>query len=319
MNGPIGKMGDFGEAMQWFLVFMTFGAYGPPIYNSMCFHRDTLIKTPKGSLSIAQLKTGDIIGSGSNRVLATISIGRCNAGVYRINGILVSGDHLMLCPDTMRWMRVADNELAEPVEYDDELYCLITHSGIIEVEGKTRTIIFRDYIDTHDGETLTNMRKFAIEWLNKKPEPNYRDHAEEYIWGMAISTPITINSAGDTRALGDIVAGDYIWCRGELRKVKARISCAPRACPAIKWNGITISANCCVDVYGTWTRVAKLIEEGCETFIDDEPLAHLIVEGGVIEVATNDKRLLVRDFIDINTPAYNNFIDKYVEARVNIV
>ena len=316
MNGPIGKAGDFAEGIQWFLVFMTFGAYGPPIYNDLCFHKNTLVKTPSGSIPIYKLQAGDELVSG--RVLATIKIASGRADVYRINGILVSGDHLMFCPDTLTWMRVCDNECASPVDYEDELYCLITTTGIIEIEGTSRTVVFRDYIDTHNSETLTNIRKFSLEWLNKTHIGDYKDKGDEYAWGFSDNTPISISESGETTVARLLNAGDYIWCRGDKRKILARIDIHPDTCPITSWNGLEVSANCCIETSSGHYERVDMIQDISPYKTSEHDLIHFIVEGGALEVVGH-RRFLIRDFIDINTPAFNHLIANYVNSRANIV
>ena len=91
-----------------------------------CFDKSTLIKTKNGWKKISKIKVGDILENDS-KVTATFKIAANTQDMYYLNGVTVSGSHIVFYKK-LGWIDVKDHPFAKKKEnYDEEIiYCLNT-------------------------------------------------------------------------------------------------------------------------------------------------------------------------------------------------
>ena len=133
------------------------GIAGEIIYltsnDSLCFDGDTLINVKnKGKIKIKDIKINDeLVDSG--KVTAVFKVANYNQEIYDLNGIIVTGRHMLEMKDGV-FLEVKDHRDSKKVENYREpyLYCLNTTSKRIKIND----IEFLDWdeIDTDDLSQL---------------------------------------------------------------------------------------------------------------------------------------------------------------------
>ena len=119
-----------------------------------CFDKSTLIKTKNGWKKISKIKVGDILENDS-KVTATFKIAANTQDMYYLNGVTVSGSHIVFYKK-LGWIDVKDHPFAKKKEnYDEEIiYCLNTTEKRIHINN----MIFMDW----DELTPTDMMKLKL-------------------------------------------------------------------------------------------------------------------------------------------------------------
>jgi hypothetical protein len=109
--------------------------------------------------SVKDIKIGDELGSNCGKVTATILMNGKDVELYSINGIIVSGSHLVLGLDN-QWKSVSTDERAKKVDnISNILYCFntTTHSIPVfspELQEISNPIMFRDWEEFDDNDQL---------------------------------------------------------------------------------------------------------------------------------------------------------------------
>jgi hypothetical protein len=119
--------------------------------GGFCFAEDTpiIVQTSDGTeetKQASQVKLGDQLAQGGGRVTAVILMDGKNIPLYQMNGIYVSGSHLVKGTDG-EWKSVSEDERAIRSErISPIIYCFNTTSNTIPVKSETDDIIwFRDW------------------------------------------------------------------------------------------------------------------------------------------------------------------------------
>jgi hypothetical protein len=155
--------------------------------GGFCFSKETYVYVNRTSgnkhlspiyifKKVSEIKVGDELGNGCGTVTAVIKMNGTNVPLYKINGIYVSGTHLVKGTDGV-WKSVASDERAELTDKtSDILYCFNTTSHKIPI-GCTenakniskRILLFRDWEELEDddleGQYLWNYT--VLKMLNK--------------------------------------------------------------------------------------------------------------------------------------------------------
>ena len=121
-----------------------------------CFDKSTLIKTKNGWKKISKIRVGEILENDS-KVTATFKIAANTQDMYYLNGVTVSGSHIVFYKK-LGWIDVKDHPFAKKKEnYDEEIiYCLNTTERI-----HINNMIFMDW----DELTPTDMMKLKLKNL----------------------------------------------------------------------------------------------------------------------------------------------------------
>jgi hypothetical protein len=117
-------------------------------------------------IPIYKIKIGDILKDGSC-VVSTIKLDVGESIMYYLNGILVTGSHLVKYQST--WIPVSFHPLAIMIpNYKRKyIYCLNTSSGIIQI-GET---IFTDWDEMLDSDFTYNKKNTQIKLINGENIP----------------------------------------------------------------------------------------------------------------------------------------------------
>jgi hypothetical protein len=125
--------------------------------SGFCFAENTKILVKKDNkeilTSVKDIKLDDELINGS-KITAVIQMDGKGVQLYNINGILVSGSHLILGTDG-HWKSVSKDERAKKVDNtSDILYCFNTTTHNIPVYSPelNRSIIFKDWEEIDDKD-----------------------------------------------------------------------------------------------------------------------------------------------------------------------
>lgn len=128
--------------------------------SGFCFSENTLIVIKENGKKIkkliSEIKIGDELANNCGKVSAVIKMNGKNVELYNINGIIVSGSHLVLGKDN-NWNSVASDKRAIKVNITSNLlYCFNTTSHNIPVysEDFKDIMIFRDWEEIYDQDIL---------------------------------------------------------------------------------------------------------------------------------------------------------------------
>jgi hypothetical protein len=146
--------------------------------SGFCFANGTTISVirngQKLAVDVKDIKIGDELSNDCGKVTAIITMCGKNVTLFSINGVIVSGSHLVLGTDNI-WKSVAKDERAVPVQTSSELlYCFNTTSHCIPV------------ISTINNNTITLFRDWE--------EIDDDDYKGQWLWNYQILSTLNNNS-----------------------------------------------------------------------------------------------------------------------------
>jgi hypothetical protein len=133
--------------------------------SGFCFSNWTMVATvdkegkevPK---PVSELKIGDELAQGCGKITAIIQMDGTEISLFHLNGIMVSGSHLVQGQDG-KWKSVSQDERAFETKVESSvLYCFNTTTHKIPVyNDKKEVILFRDWEEIADDD-----EKGQYEW-----------------------------------------------------------------------------------------------------------------------------------------------------------
>jgi hypothetical protein len=148
------------------LTMIVTGSLAVEASNSMggfCFSETSEIivkeNNKEKTKSVKNIKIGDELGNNCGKVTAIILMSGKDVELYSINGIIVSGSHLVLGTDRI-WKSVETDERAKKVDNTSNiLYCFNTTTHTIpvfspEFQEFSNPIMFRDWEEFDDNDQL---------------------------------------------------------------------------------------------------------------------------------------------------------------------
>jgi hypothetical protein len=131
--------------------------------SGFCFSETSEIIVKENGIEktklVKDLKIGDELGNNCGKVTATILMSGKDVELYSINGIVVSGSHLVLGLNN-QWKCVSSDERAKRVNNTSNiLYCFNTTTHTIpvfspELPKSNASILFRDWEEFDDNDQL---------------------------------------------------------------------------------------------------------------------------------------------------------------------
>jgi hypothetical protein len=275
--------------------------------SGFCFSNHTLIVTvdkdsKKVPKLVSQIKIGDELANGCGKVTAVIEMDGNDVPLYYLNGILVSGSHLVKGEDG-EWKSVAQDKRAIKTHiHSSTLYCFNTTTHTIPIyDTNTQIVLFRDWeeISDDDYEGQYEWNYIVLKMLNKL------SHYESWKDSLHITTNIPLMSSktkvythAGLRPLEDILMGrGYVLdsnrkkqkvlgiVRGEVEKVDES-----------KTNGVW-NTELYELVNGVWSKGKSTIEPGNDTIQG----MTIITETGefIIWDEKLQKERIIRDFTEV--------------------
>jgi hypothetical protein len=143
--------------------------------SGFCFSGWTMVATvdkygKEVSKPVSELKIGDELAEGCGKITAIIQMDGTEIPLYHLNGIMVSGSHLVKGKDGL-WKSVSQDERAIETHVESSvLYCFNTTTHNIPVySNKNEIIMFRDWeeIEDDDEEGQYEWNYIVLKMLNK--------------------------------------------------------------------------------------------------------------------------------------------------------
>jgi hypothetical protein len=275
--------------------------------SGFCFSKDTLVlvETKLGRVikkKVSDIKLGDKLGFNCGKVTAVIVMDGKNVPMYTLNGIVVSGSHLVKGEDGI-WKSVAQDKRAKLVnEQTDILYCFNTTTHNIPIVSCTETcsvILFRDWEEIADDDDLGQYtwNYLILKRLNNlsnysKWKDSLKVSAEMPIMGKKkkVKTVRGFVEISKLNILVDKVVDRYGKEQNILGIVKGLVK-----------NGLDNGGKWNTELY---EYIDKIWKKGKSTIIDgkdDIEGVTIITESGEFIILDEDenKERIVRDFTDI--------------------
>ena len=285
--------------------------------GGFCFAEGTMIfvKDTYGILYSKPVKDiiiGDKLGDNCGKVTSIIKMDGKDISLYDLDGIFVSGTHLVMGLNG-QWQSVSNDERATLTNNTSAvLYCFNTTTNTIPVYTKGSIILFRDWeeIDNEDEEGQTLWNEMINTMLNNGTVMNEKKLCNDPLIGRNVLVktsrgflPIFTIKLGDDRILDmdgnpQCVKG-VIW--GEVEDAEDK-------------NGTWI-----LDLYeysdGIWINLKGTLPKGTNTTQG----MSLITESGtfIIWDEISQREIIVRDFTEVG---YQHIHETYsfTEARLRI-
>jgi hypothetical protein len=270
--------------------------------SGFCFSENTQIFVKRNNekilVSVKDIKIGDELEDGG-KITTVIQMNGTTVQLYNIDGIIVSGSHLVKGTDN-QWKCVADDERATPtIEKSNILYCFntTTHNIPIFSPKSLKSILFRDWeeIDDNDKEGQEMWTYTILKMLNN--DKNYN------IWKNTINpeseTPlvgskIKIKTKDGYRTISELNMNDLVIDRnGKEQEVLGIVNSRVEG---VKDDGIWNT-----ELYelsnGIWIKGAERYSKADENAIGQM----IITETGefIIWDETEGKDKIIRDFTEI--------------------
>ncbi len=169
-----------------------------------CFDPDTLINIGNNKKKIKNIKIGDIL-KGNNKVTAILKFNCNNVQMYNYNNIIVSGSHLV--KENNKWIRVEDSNQGYKINYKKKyIYCLSTDNATINIDN----IIFADYIETSNNETIKYMYNIILNHLNNQNLTINNIRTDEHLYHWGISGNTVLDMSDSKKKIKDCKIGDIL-------------------------------------------------------------------------------------------------------------
>lgn len=282
--------------------------------ESFCFAAGTRIKMKDGTTKpIDKIVVGDVLADDSGIVEATMLVNGSKTPLHRLNGILVSGSHLVY--DSNIWHSVSDDKRAKITStVYQRLYCLNTSGRTIPVvDVNSNIILFKDWeeLDAEDIAGEYGWGYHVLAMLNKYQ--NYDKWKDSLSVGCELplisnnNYVITIDNT--LKKLVDIKIGDIIACESGFTEVLGILEGNssgenPVASETEQWYGNLLIYD---KKSGIWARhTGETKGKG----------KMLFTESGTFYITHGNETLLVRDFTEVGHKQIHRTYP-YVATRIN--
>ena len=271
-----------------------FGAAGldtPPAIPGYCFDENTRIKLKNNSKKlIKNIKLGDVLWDGS-LVTSVMKCSSRNCDIYKINGVIVTGTHMIYGP-VKGAIRVKEHPESEYIDdYNKSfLYCLGTNTKTIKIND----MIFADWdeIDEQDMDYIRNNCDFI-------PYDFSKDDIHTYLEGGLHEDTLIALEDGRSVKIKDVEVNDILYTGDFITAiVKINSKDTERFCN-IEIDGEKV-ISCSKNVEIDFNILGSDLEIIAETIDPPEVSYHLITNSGSFKVGD----MIIGD--------YNTCLDKYL-------
>jgi hypothetical protein len=264
---------------------------------SFCFPPDSIVlcKDGKGK-PISEMEIGDILLDGG-RIEGILKVDGRSTPLYNLNGVYVSGNHLVWNEMEQRWCSVQEHvdAVLDPAKKSDILYCLRTSHRTIFLSDPnySRKILFRDW-----EEIPWNLAGADDFWdsliygmLNDCPRRNQRNVPEEDpLFGNQVKV---MQKDGGKILIEDVCIGDILLQSKNDKKGtkilgiyqgKKGVCSAKGYSDGVWWK----------EASGSWEH-----RKGKGSLEGTVPGFHLVTDSGIFWVETESGEDVVRDFTEV--------------------
>jgi hypothetical protein len=270
--------------------------------SGFCFSETTKIFVKRNNekllVSVKDVKIGDELEDGG-KIITVIQMNGAEVQLYNIDGIIVSGSHLVKGTDG-QWKCVADDERARPtLEKSSILYCFNTTTRNIPVYSHDiqQNIIFRDWeeIDDNDKEGQKMWTYTILKLLNNDKNYNvWKDTINPESEISLVGSKIKIKTKSGYRIISELDINDLVVDRnGKEQQVLGVINSRVEGVKDDnKWNTELYELS-----NGIWIKGVEKYSKADETAIGWT----IITETGEFIIWDEDegKDKIIRDFTEI--------------------
>jgi len=260
--------------------------------GSFCFAPNTPVRMVSGtSKPIADIQIGDVL-EGHITVEGILRMDGTTSDLYDLEGIHVSGSHLVFHKATGKWHSVSEDSRAIPsIKRESVLYCLNTSNRQIPIQTQQgNTLLFRDWeeIDDDDAVGQKGWDRLVAHILRMSVSESTNDTFCLMDGANRVPTEQGLKSL-DAVKLGDILQFNYNNSTKVIGIVEGRV----------KGTGSKGWLSACIErAYTTdgspYHRISTL-EDGDDSLIG----RHLITDSGEFIVNINGITKRVRDFTEV--------------------
>ncbi len=281
--------------------------------ESFCFAPGTLVKMADGTCKpIQNIKIGDQLFGDSGIVEATMILNGEKTPLYKINGILVSGSHLVY-DITNKWHSVSEDSRSKITStVYQKLYCLNTSGRSIPIiDINKNTLLFKDWeeLDQEDTVGEYGWGYHVLAMLNKYS--NYDKWKESLSIGCELPSIspecCVIKKDNKLVRLSEIKIGDIIADKNGFTEVLGILETGeenPLVSGTKEW-----FSNLLVFDQTIWKRI-----EGTKETNQSGKM--LFTESGTFYLVCNNEPILVRDFTEVGHKQIHRTYP-YVATRIN--
>lgn len=255
--------------------------------GTFCFEPSMKLSLASGaSVAIQDVTLGTVLESGAV-VTDIMKLDGTTSPLYSLQGILVSGSHLVLGP-TGGWLPVQDDPRAVPLGRTvPVLYCLNTTTHQIPVQDTAgRTVWFRDWEEIEDDDEETHrLWEAQVSALLGGVEPDPKGTGGTCL--MDPSVRVMTMNRGLVR-IDHVELGDTLYVEHEGRRT-TRVIGVVQGVPRDKSSYIEhrrFSSS------SSWVRRTTPFLEGSTQGV------HLITDSGLLRILTPSGPLLIRDMTE---------------------
>lgn len=295
--------------------------------GGFCFSEGTMIRVLSKDGSVATKKVediqlGDILADQCGTITALIHMKGDDIPLYNLNGILVSGSHLVMGTDGL-WKSVTDDERAIRTEKTSPIiYCFNTTTNNIPISAQDQSVIlFRDWEELGNTDSkgqfiwnymvssMLHSNKHYTEWKN-----NIRPHCEDALMGPNV----LVKTMDGFIPIHKVQFGSVVDRYGESQPV---LGCIKESIMnATQENGIWYTERyeyCPInESEGTWVKSDNTVKQGADTLVGYA----LITESGeyIIWDETEKKEKIIRDFTEVGYQDIHKTYE-FLEARLRMM
>lgn len=300
-----------------FIIWLFFPVYGTILLiltagagiSYSCFAPQTPITLNNlTNKMISKIELGDLLYD-NNRVLGIIETLPNYYNLYKLDNIIVSGDHLVHSQNEIeKWIRVKDhpNITQTKNRFDiEKLYCLITSKSLIHIQN----IEFGDYIEYQPNNI--EIKNIILNFLNNTNDSNVTPNQEIGMFGFTNSSHLLLKN-NTSISINHLKIGDML-INGDIVTAIIKIKLIPDIKLYRYKNNIIVSGGQIVKENNKWicvyqSKYSSLIEKP-----EYDTIYHINTISNTITI--ND--ILFTDFMEITDKMSNQQIDSLNLSKLN--
>ena len=261
--------------------------------DTFCFAPESQVIMYDGSLkSISGISIGDILQGGA-KVTATMRFDTTDTELYNVNGIRVSGSHILYDLGGLPQLVKDSGHPISTEPLPKEVFCLNTSTHKIPVLGNGHTYVFADWEEL-DSADMNDWNMLISSKLGMKPTTNTEllDSETGVYEHLSVLTYEPYTGSEIYKQMSQILPGDYIADAEGWTRVTgiARIDASEVTAFGVLGSGANIVST---DSGQSWARCAE-----SSIWRNGPPADYLIspfTESGTFKISN----IVLRDFSDI--------------------
>jgi len=292
--------------------------------SGFCFAADTpvLVKNKDGTIrqkAVQDIKNGDELADHCGKVTAVIVMSGLGIQLYLLNGVYLSGTHLVKGLDGV-WKSVSMDVRAIKTEKESPvLYCFNTTSNTIPIDTEKGVLLCRDWEEIgnedHKGQYIWNY--MISQLLNKNSDyASWKDNVRMYVNVAVMGRDTLVKTSRGFIPIKSLQLYDTVWsadakeqCIYGIVTAEIEDACNASTTPHL-WKTELYELRDTV-----WVKGKSTLRRGTDTM---EGMT-LITETGDFIIWDEElkKEIAVRDFTEIGYHSIHRTYS-FVEARLRI-